>query len=122
MPRFVLLRHDTPPGHDRGPHFDLMLEVGGSLRTWSLSELPCAERVIQAETLPDHRLTYLEYEGPLSGNRGGVQRVDAGEYEVTEDSAALLRIQISGKGLHGTLVLRQSELDSTTWLVEFSER
>ena len=122
MPRFVILRHELPPGHDRGTHFDLMLEVGVVLRTWSLPHLPTMGNVVQAEALPDHRLAYLDYEGPVSGNRGSVQRVDEGEYEIIEDSAALLRIQISGKGLCGTLLLRRADKESMTWLVEFPGR
>jgi hypothetical protein len=121
MPRFVILRHEMPPGHDRGTHFDLMLEQKGMLRTWSLPELPAAGKVIQAEALPDHRLAYLECEGPVSRNRGSAYRVDEGEYEIIEDSGALLQIQISGKGLRGALLLRRGEGSSSAWLVEFQE-
>ena len=119
MPRFVILRHEIPPGHDRGTHFDLMLERGGVLRTWSLPEMPTAGSIIHAEALSDHRLAYLEYEGPVSGNRGSVQRVDEGEYEIIEDSDTVLQIQISGKELRGKLRLRRGESDSLAWLVEF---
>lgn len=117
MPRFVILRHEMPPGHERGTHFDLMLEAGGVLRTWSLPELPAKGRIIQAEALPDHRLAYLDYEGPVSGNRGSVRRVDEGEYVMIEDSADLLEIRFSGKDLQDTLVLRRVTGSSSTWLI-----
>ncbi len=119
MPRFVILRHELPPGHDRGPHFDLMLEVGGALRTWSLPELPAVGEVIQADALPDHRLAYLDYEGPVSGNRGSVSRVEEGEYAVVTESGGLLTIQLAGKSLRGILELRQGESSDATWVVGF---
>ncbi len=115
MPRFVILRHETPPGHERGTHFDLMLEVTGALRTWSLPELPAVGKVVSAEALLDHRLAYLEYEGPISGNRGTVSRVEQGEYEVLTEFAGLLRIQLAGGLLQGTLQLRQTSDSAATW-------
>lgn len=117
MPRFVILRHEMPPGHERGAHFDLMLEANGVLRTWSLPELPADGRIVQAEALPDHRLAYLDYEGLVSGNRGSVRRVDEGDYEIIEDSADVLEILCSGKGLRGTLRLRRAPGSSSAWLI-----
>jgi hypothetical protein len=115
MPRFVILRHELPPSHDRGTHFDLMLEMGAVLRTWSLPELPEVGKVIQAEALPDHRLAYLEYEGPVSGNRGTVSRVEEGEYEMVEETDALLRYRLVGRSLAGELLLRGVDGKSNTW-------
>ena len=74
MPRFVILQHET----DAGSHYDLMLEVGGVLKTWSLSEPPEADREVACKSLPDHRLAYLDYEGPISGGRGSVTRLGSG--------------------------------------------
>ena len=67
MPRFVVLYHETPPDHDRPPHFDLMLETGQVLRTFALPRWPAAGEVTAAEALADHRLAYLDYEGPITG-------------------------------------------------------
>lgn len=64
MPRYVILEHDHPT-----LHWDLMLETGATLRTWRLSTLPASEHSVDATALPDHRSFYLDYEGPLSGNR-----------------------------------------------------
>ncbi|QDV33318.1 DNA polymerase ligase N-terminal domain-containing protein [Tautonia plasticadhaerens] len=74
--RFVLLEHRWD-----GIHWDLMLEAGASLRTWALGSFPGAGVDIDARALPDHRPLYLEYEGPISGGRGVVRRVDSGTYE-----------------------------------------
>lgn len=93
MPRFVLLLHDCPDGRPRATHCDLMLEVGSALRTWALAQVPhawsgldlndellAASDTVDADRLADHRLTYLEYEGPISGGRGHVRRLDQGSY------------------------------------------
>jgi hypothetical protein len=119
MPRFVILRHEMPPGSGRGTHFDLMLEVGGVLRTWSIPELPSPDKLIQAEALLDHRLAYLDYEGTVAGNRGSVSRVDEGEYEVLADSAGLWHVRLAGKGLTGRLELRQVEKSPGQWMASF---
>ena len=92
MPRFVILEHDHPERH-----WDLMLETGPTLRTWRLAQPPAPGAPIAALALPDHRLDYLSYEGPVSGNRGTVVRWDAGWYEqATADEPALTL------ALHGT--------------------
>lgn len=82
MSRFVVLAHNHPD-----PHFDFMLEADGELLTWRLPAWPPELSAVQPEVslsatpLPPHRLAYLEYEGPVSGNRGAVKRVDAGKFE-----------------------------------------
>jgi hypothetical protein len=119
MPRFVILRHDMPAGSERGTHYDLMLEAAGVLRTWALSELPAEGNVTPAEALPDHRLAYLEYEGPVSGNRGTVTRVDEGEYEVLAESAERFQVRLAGKGLVGRLELRQSADAPKQWTASY---
>jgi hypothetical protein len=119
MPRYVILRHEMPPSSGRGTHFDLMLEAGGVLRTWSLPELPVPGQLIQAEALPDHRLAYLDYEGPVSDNRGSVRRVDEGEYEVLADSSGLWDVHLAGKVLRGTLELRQVADAPGQWMASF---
>ena len=88
MPRFVLLRHDCPPDYERPSHWDLMLESDGVLRTWRLAALPqTPPDSMEAEELADHRLAYLEYEGPVGGERGTVSRVDAGTFETLAEGA-----------------------------------
>ena len=76
MPRFVILAHDWPV-----PHFDLLLEAGGVLKSWRLLAEPRPGVTVPATPNADHRLHYLDYEGPVGGNRGTVTRVAGGEYE-----------------------------------------
>jgi hypothetical protein len=76
--RYVVLYHD---GIDK-PHYDLMFEdaPGGKLLTWRSAAWPI-ERHTPLEKLDDHRREYLDYEGPLSGDRGFVRRIEAGTYQ-----------------------------------------
>lgn len=115
MPRFVVLFHEMPAGAPRTSHYDLMLEQEGTLRTWSLDQLPGAGQTVPAIQLADHRLTYLDYEGEVSNNRGTVRRVDAGEFELLELSATTVRAAIRGARLHGILTLNQQATDSSQW-------
>src|SRR5688572_32432433 len=103
MPRFVILFHETPPTYLRPPHYDLMLEQDGGLRTWALERSPEAETAIAAEQLGEHRLSYLDYEGPVSGDRGVVTRWDAGEYVLDEESPQRIIATLCGARLHGQL-------------------
>jgi hypothetical protein len=108
MPRFVVLTHDHP-----FLHWDLMLEQGDSLRTWRLAQPPDAAGSIAAEALPDHRLAYLDYEGPVSSDRGKVERWDAGTYEIVESIADYLVVRLSGRKLVGLAALEC--VNGTPW-------
>jgi hypothetical protein len=82
-----------------------MLEDCAALLTWRLDTLPVAGGApVAAERLANHRLAYLDYEGPVSGNRGEVRRVDAGEFRWIERSESQLRIALHGSSLVGELV------------------
>ncbi len=110
MPRFVVLTHDHP-----FLHWDLMLEQGDSLRTWRLAQPPDAAGPIAAEALPDHRLAYLDYEGPVSGGRGTVERWDAGSYEVIGSTADLVRVRFAGRRLSGDASIAREQM-GVAWL------
>jgi len=109
MPRFVVLTHDHP-----FQHWDLMLEQGDVLRTWRLLEEPVLKGPIAAQLLPDHRVKYLDYEGPVSGNRGRVSRWDAGDFEVIDACPARLEVRLCGDKLRGNVVL-EADGDKQSW-------
>jgi hypothetical protein len=119
MPRFVVLLHETPAGFVRGTHFDLMLEDGEMLRTWALDALPAGGESVAAEQLPDHRPLYLDFEGNVAGDRGSVRRVDAGEYELVEESSGRLIVRPNCGLLKGTLTLTKAD-DAQRWWVSLS--
>ena len=83
-----------------------MFEQEGVLRTWACEQLPTANNEsVAAEQLEDHRLAYLDYEGPVSGNRGNVMRIDAGEYEVLSVSLEEFRVRIAGRHFYGIVTI-----------------
>lgn len=100
MPRYVVLEHDHPE-----LHWDFMLESDGILRTWRLETPPGDECEIRAQQLSDHRLHYLDYEGPVSGDRGKVSRWDAGDYESVEAVPDRLEVEFCGGKLRGRAML-----------------
>ena len=110
MPRYVVLTHDHP-----FPHWDLMLESGERLRTWRLLEAPAPEDVVRAQALADHRLLYLDYEGPVSGGRGEVRRWDLGVYTLAAESTDALDLQVDGEVLRGRAELRRDQGDVWTF-------
>ena len=120
MPRFVILRHEFSQSQQRDTHWDLMLEQQGALRTWALASEPDAETEIAAEALPDHRLAYLAYEGPVSGNRGSVTRWDAGEYEPLVDLPDEVLVKFRGTRLNGSGSLRRPPEHAQRWMFTFS--
>lgn len=93
MPRYALLRHEVPDDFGRLSHWDLLLEAGDTCRAWAIDTLPRAwprewsgadpttDEPIVATPLEPHRLLYLDYTGPVSGNRGHVTQLAAGEFK-----------------------------------------
>ena len=118
MPRFVILRHEPPASYPRGLHWDLMLEARGALRTWALAEEPRRGATLPAEALADHRLAYLDFEGEVSGNRGTVERWDAGTYTIQSCTEARWEIQVWGEQLRGDAVLQRDPDDMKRWRLE----
>jgi hypothetical protein len=111
MQQYVILRHDFPE-----LHWDLMLENEGVLQTWRLNTPPALDHAadessidLVAEALPDHRIAYLEYEGPVSEDRGEVSRWDRGTFSLLEQSDELLVALLTGNELAGRLTLKKTE-------------
>ncbi|MCI0640212.1 MAG: hypothetical protein L0Y72_15035 [Gemmataceae bacterium] len=108
MPRFVILEHDHPY-----LHWDFMLERDGVLRTWRLEKPPpqgLASETVAATSLGDHRLAYLDYEGPLTDERGSVKRWDAGTYDVVQWEQSAIVIN-----LHGSRIIGPAQLEGRAW-------
>ena len=117
--RFVILRQEMPPGAARGSHWDFMLEREGVLRTWAIDELPSKGQTVAARGLPDHRPAYLDYEGPITGNRGSVTRYDRGEYDLLDETPERVGIELRGETLQGKLVLTRAGTNERDWQLEF---
>ena len=106
--RYVVLEHDHPH-----LHWDFMLEADGVLRSWRLPSPPTEGLVVVAEKIGDHRLAYLDHDGPVSGGRGVARRWDRGEYVVADDGAILL----TGGRWRGSVRFR--EMADAMWELNF---
>lgn len=112
---------DQKGKHIRGDHFDWMFEGESGLQTWST---PRALRrdgddAIEATELPLHRTAYLDYEGPVSGDRGTVRRVEAGHFRFRHRSEDRWELDVQGDRV-GRLVIRRSATGETAvWRIEF---
>ncbi len=124
--RYALLRHECPPDYRGGPHWDLLLERPDAehearFATWSLLELPEAwsralsiESVghdcVEAVPLPDHRTLYLDYEGPISGDRGEVTRIAGGPMRWLRSGEGAVEVELLAPGpLQGVITLTPDE-------------
>jgi hypothetical protein len=116
-----------------------MLEAGDVLETWALAQLPRAWQAahlrtvathphcpplsdgntIPADKLPDHRLAYLDYEGPVSGGRGEVVRAANGSYAATARRDGVAQIDLSGE-LNGRITLARTSAESGPWVLAHS--
>jgi hypothetical protein len=113
LPSYVILHHT---GH--GPeHWDLMLEVGESLATWQLLEDPhrIGGEALNACRIGDHRRAYLTLEGPVSGGRGRVKRIDRGTFEWVERTERSWIIRLQGDLLQGTFKLALEHRRAKRW-------
>jgi hypothetical protein len=118
MPRFTILRHDSPGG----VHWDFLLEMGPVLKTWALPHLPEPDVEMTCEALADHRLDYLDYEGPVSEQRGSVVRWDWGTYRLDRQSDRELVVELSGEKLSGRAALNRLAEPSGGWRFSFAAR
>lgn len=101
--RFVILHHQVA----NGEHWDLCLEQGDTLLTWQLQQEPVSRSSlpIPAKRIADHRKAYLDYEGPVSRDRGCVRRVDAGTVELEESTSDCFILVMAGTRLSGRFTL-----------------
>ena len=112
--KFVILHHRVAESE----HWDLMLQHGDVLLTWQLLREPVdrSSLPIPARRIGEHRKAYLEYQGPISGDRGHVRRVDAGTVEFEEITPDRYAITLNGRRLSGRFVLAR---EAEAWV--FSE-
>jgi hypothetical protein len=110
MPQFVILEH-----RHQGLHYDLMLEKDGVLLTWQFEQPPAGNPPRNCRRLPDHRLMYLNYEGPVSGNRGDVKVWDKGVLDLLSCSEKELHFKLRGNIIKGIFILT-CEAGPETWL------
>jgi len=103
--RFVFLDHRLPPGNPRADHWDLMFETGPDLLTFASAPLERPAGCWPIQPLPRHRLAYLDYEGPISQNRGCVRRIDRGHFVTVDRVVDGITLELNGACFVGLLSL-----------------
>ncbi|MFQ5502794.1 MAG: DNA polymerase ligase N-terminal domain-containing protein [Phycisphaerae bacterium] len=111
--RFVVLHHVEATGD----HYDLMIEMGNQLATWKLHDPPehIESEPYGVDRLPDHRPLYLDYEGPISGDRGHVTRHDSGVCVVHKHTDTRWAVTFCGQHLKGDYILECLDQSGARW-------
>ena len=107
---FVIQQHSSTSD----VHWDFMLQIGDSLRTYRLDKPPqeLGQTPANAVKIFDHPQKFLTYEGPVNKGRGNVKIADSGTYEILRQSEDRLEINLNGKILKGNFTLSRIESDN----------
>jgi DNA ligase D len=122
-PIFVIQKH-----HARRLHYDLRLEIGGTLKSWAVPEGPCLDPKVRrfAKLVEDHPLDYASFEGRIpEGNYGAGTVIvwDRGTWVTLADdpdtalAAGELKFRLKGEKLSGGWTLVRLKDDPTNWLL-----
>jgi DNA ligase D-like protein (predicted ligase)/DNA ligase D-like protein (predicted 3'-phosphoesterase) len=122
-PVFVIQKHKA-----RRLHYDLRLEIGGTMKSWAVPEGPCLDTKVRrfAKQTEDHPLEYADFEGVIpDGNYGAGPMIiwDRGTFvTVAEDAEAAiaageLKFRLVGEKLRGGWTLVRLPQDPTDWLL-----
>lgn len=111
---FVILIHSGS-----GPtHYDLMIRQDQALASWRLDDAPCdlqPGQALPAIRIQDHRLEYLDYEGPVSRQRGEVRRLDRGPCRLLDCHPTQYQVQLEGAIVRGAFRLEQVGPANDAW-------
>jgi bifunctional non-homologous end joining protein LigD len=120
--RFVIHEH-----HARRLHYDLRLEMDGVLRSWAVPKGPSlkAGEKRLAVAVPDHSLSYINFEGKLPEGTYGAGKVriwDDGKYETASDPGEQVRrgklvFTFFGLKLRGEFALVKIARQEDNWLL-----
>jgi DNA ligase D-like protein (predicted 3'-phosphoesterase) len=115
-PRFVIHKHDAT-----SLHYDLRLEVDGTLRSWAVPKGPSTDPATKrlAVEVEDHPLDYADFEGVIgSGNYGSGAVIvwDAGTYRNLDEQRTMAqaleaghaKVWLAGEKLHGGWTLQRT--------------
>lgn len=107
---FVVLRHSD----QGGDHFDLMIDQGSHLATWKFQQAPeTVDTVLVCRRIFDHRRFFLDYEGPLSGDKGSVSQHDRGHCRILGCADDEWNVSFLGKHLVGRFdLVKEADTDS----------
>jgi hypothetical protein len=75
---------------------------------------PLSAPDLEAERIADHRAIYLDYEGPISGGRGGVRRVWRVGCRLLGESGDEIRVALTPDS-GGVRVVRVGRVAASIW-------
>ena len=120
MPRFVVHKHSA-----RTLHYDLRLELDGTLRSWAVPkgppETPGVKRL--AVAVDDHALDYIDFEGTIPEGQYGAGEVeiwDTGTFDLTKRTETTISVIFHGKRLEGNYGFIRTK--DKNWLVFKTEK
>jgi len=120
MPRYVILWHELSETAEQSSHWDFMIQVGGeSLHTWAIRQPPDECAVQHVVRLANHRPLYLDYEGPISGDRGQVRQWDCGVYSVLSSSPDHWQLHLQGGRMRGVVHLHLTDATPGGWIYSY---
>ena len=81
------------------------------LQTWSLDSPAVTGQKIVATQLPNHRRVYLNYEGPLTANRGTVRRELTGVLQWIRDEPEFKEVILQTTSLRWHVLIQRESHD-----------
>ncbi|HEY1414880.1 MAG TPA: DNA ligase D [Caulobacteraceae bacterium] len=121
-PMYVIQKHKA-----RRLHYDLRLEMGGTLKSWAVPEGPCLDPKVRrfAKLVEDHPIEYGSFEGRIPAGNYGAGTViiwDRGTWVTLADpeealAAGEIKFRLSGEKLSGGWMLKRLPDDPTNWLL-----
>lgn len=114
---FVIQEH-----HATHLHWDLRLEIGGTLRSWAVpKEPPTVEGIKRlAIQVEDHPIEYADFEGDIPVGMYGAGTVkiwDKGEFILEEESENKLIFELKGKRMVGKYsLIKVPKMGKNSWL------
>jgi DNA ligase D-like protein (predicted 3'-phosphoesterase) len=105
MPKFVIQKHNA--SH---LHWDFRLEMQGKLKSWAITKSPPKRKNLKrlAIQVPDHKLSYANFEGKIPEGQYGAGNVkiwDKGKYKLIEKTKNKIEFELFGEKLKGKYVL-----------------
>jgi bifunctional non-homologous end joining protein LigD len=121
-PIYVIQKH-----HARQMHYDLRLEMGGTLKSWAVPQGPCLDPKVRrfAKLVEDHPMDYASFEGRIPAGNYGAGTVivwDRGTYVTLKDperglADGEIKFRLVGEKLTGGWTLVRLKDDPTNWLL-----